>query len=197
MKLGMVACLSEIDAKQIAAKFLEQYHNNVIPKEITVENGIYLVTLVTGVVDKKTVQVKVDASTAHIVGISHPIDFTKIVDAIFEVDSEIRYVLIINSKGTYVHSKMATGKTNLVENEDQISNLSSDLYILRQLLKMFDKSFGKTTYIHFERERIHILIFYIKNLILCVSCERSLDGYQIMDVSNKIRLTIEGINEGF
>lgn len=187
----MVSCVSELDAKQIAVKFLEQYHNNVLPREIAFEKDTYLITLATGLVEKKTVQVKIDANTALIVGVNYPIDFAKIVDGIFETSNQIRYALIVNSKGSHVYSRMANGKTHLVRNEEQITNLSSDLHILRQLLRMFDESLGSTTFTYFEREKIHVLIFYINDFMVCVSCERSLSHHQIIDIAGNIRKTLE------
>lgn len=187
----MSICINEVDAKQVATKFLEQYHSNVLPKEITLEDNTYSITLVTGVIEKKTVQVKVDANTARIVGVNYPVDFARIVDDLLELNSQIRYALVVNSKGFQIYSKMAHGKTNLIKNEDQISNLSSDLHVLRQLLRMFDESLGKTTFTYFQREKIHIMIFHVSDLIICVSCERSLSDSQIMDISNNIRILLE------
>ncbi len=187
----MIACVNEVDAKHVAVKFLEQYHNNVLPKEIVMNENSYLITLVTGVLEKKTVQVKVDTTTGLIVGVNYPVDFAKIVDNILEINNQIRYVLVVNSKGYNIHSKMSQNKTCLIKSEDQLTNLSSDLHILKQLLKVFDESLGKTTFIHFQREKIHILIFYVGDLIVCASCERSLSEQQIIDISNKIRLLLE------
>ena len=85
---------------------------------------------------------------------------------------------------------MAPGKTILVKNENQITNLSTDLHILRQLLKMFDQSLGRTTFVHFERERMHILIFYIRDLIFCITCERSLEALRRVELSDIISDTI-------
>lgn len=177
--------------KQIATKFLEQYHNNVLAKDVTLENNAYLITLVTGLVEKKTVQVKIDAQSTHIIGVSYPVNFEKISNAMLEIDNEIRYVLVVDSKGKRLYGKMSNGKNALIKTEEQITNLPTDLHILKQLLKIFDESLGKTTFSHFERERIHILIFYVRDLIFCVSCERSLDPHRIADVSSKIRTVIE------
>src|SRR5690348_9714209 len=175
---------------EIATKFLEQYHSNVLPKNVILEDNTYMVTLVTGLVEKKTVQVRVDATAAHIVGFTYPVDFEKIINNVLELGNEIRYVLVVDSKGRYIHSKMSSGKTILVKKEDQITNLSTDLHVLRHLLRIFDESLGKTTFAHFEREKIHILIFYIRDLIFCVTCERSLEDQKIIDISKKIRITI-------
>lgn len=180
-----------VQAKIIATKFLEQYHSNVQPTGITLDDNVYLVTLETGLLEKKMMQVKVDAKTAQILGVDHLADFEKISSSILDMDVEIRFIFVVDSKGRLVHSKMARGKTILIKNEDQISNLSADLQILRQLLRIFDESLGKTTFVHFEREKIHILIFYIRDLIFCVTCERSLENHNLVDISNKIKSIIE------
>lgn len=54
-------------ATAIATKFLEQYHSNVQLKEIVLDGDVYLVTLETGLLEKKIMQVKVDAKTAKII----------------------------------------------------------------------------------------------------------------------------------
>lgn len=185
------ALLDQVKAGYVATKFLEQYHNNVSIKNIILENDAYVVSLVTGLTEKKTIHVKVDARDAHILGFSYPVDFGKIVDKILGLGNEIRYVLVVDSKGSALHGKMASGKTMLVKKEDQITNLSTDLHILRQLLRMFDQSLGRTTFVHFERERMHILIFYIRDLMFCITCERSLETLRLVELSKTIGDTIK------
>jgi|GEM_PF-1148654 len=182
--------MDEVKARDVATKFLEQYHNNVSIKNIMLENDAYVVTLVTGLTEKKIIHVRVAAKDLHIIGFSYPMDFGKIVDMILELGNEIRYVLVIDSKGNALHGKMAPGKTILVKKEDQITNLPTDLHILRQLLKMFDESLGRTTFVHFERERMHILMFYVRDLIFCITCERSLESLRLVELSNIIGATI-------
>ncbi len=182
--------MDEVKARDVATKFLEQYHNNVSIKDIMLENDVYIVTLVTGLTEKKTIHVRVAAKDLHIIGFSYPVDFGKIVDTILELGNEIRYVLVIDSKGNALHGKMAPGKTILVKKEDQVTNLPTDLHILRQLFKMFDESLGRTTFVHFERERMHILMFYVRDLIFCITCERSLESLRLVELSNIIGATI-------
>lgn len=180
----------EVKAGYVATKFLEQYHNNVSIKNIMLENNAYVVSLATGLTEKKTINVRVDAKDSHIIGFSYPVDFGKIVDTILGLGNEIRYALVVDSKGNTLHGKMAPGKTILVKSEDQIKNLSTDLHILRQLLRMFDQSLGRTTFVHFERERMHILLFYIRDLIFCITCERSLEAMRLVELSKTISDTI-------
>ena len=180
----------EVKAGYVATKFLEQYHNNVSIKNIMLENNAYVISLVTGLTEKKTINVKVDAKGSHIIGFSYPVDFGKIVDTILGLGNEIRYVLVVDSKGNTLHGKMAPGKTILVKSEDQITNLSTDLHILRQLLRMFDQSLGRTTFAHFEREKMNILLFYIRDLIFCITCERSLEALRLVELSNMMDTTI-------
>lgn len=182
--------INEVKARDVATKFLEQYHNNISIKDIQLENDAYIVTLVTGLTEKKTIHVRVDARDARIIGLSYPVNFGKIIDAILELGNEIRYALVVDSKGNALHGKMAPGKTILVKKKDQLTNLSTDLHILRQLLRMFDESLGRTTFVHFERERMHILIFYIRDLIFCITCERSLEALRLVELSNTIGATI-------
>ena len=185
------ASLDEIKAGHVATKFLEQYHSNVSIKSIMLENNAYVVSLVTGLTEKKTIHVRVGTKDSHIIGFSYPFDFGKIVDVILGLGNEIRYVLVVDSKGNTLHGKMTPSKTILVKNEDQVANLSTDLHILRQLLRVFDQSLGRTTFVHFERERIHILIFYIRDLIFCITCERSLEALRLIELSKTIGDTIK------
>ena len=89
----------EVKAGYVATKFLEQYHNNVSIKNIMLENDAYVVSLVTGLTEKKTINVRISAKDSHIIGFSYPVDFGKIVDTILGLGNEIRYVLAIDSKG--------------------------------------------------------------------------------------------------
>jgi hypothetical protein len=88
-------------------------------------------------------------------------------------------VFVVDSKGKLVHSKMTREKTILIKNEDQISNLSVDLHILQQL-RIFDESFGKTTFVHFERDEIHMLLFYVRDMVFCITCEQSLEAHRLL-----------------
>lgn len=67
-----------VQATAIATKFLEQYHSNVQLKEIVLDRGVYFVTLETGLLEKKIMQVKVDVKTTQIIKVGHLEDFEKI-----------------------------------------------------------------------------------------------------------------------
>lgn len=61
-----------VQATAIATKFLEQYHDNVQLKEIVaLDCGVYLVTLETGLLEKNTMQIKVDAKTTQIIEVGY------------------------------------------------------------------------------------------------------------------------------
>lgn len=60
------------EATSIATTFLRQYYGFIRPKNASKDNGTWVVEVDVGVVTKEIAQVKIDASTAEVVGYSFP-----------------------------------------------------------------------------------------------------------------------------
>ncbi|HET6458007.1 MAG TPA: hypothetical protein VFG24_03905 [Nitrosopumilaceae archaeon] len=101
----------------------------------------------------------------------------------------MRFVLVIDEKGNAIHSQIIT-KSFLIKNNQAIA-LSTDMVVLKRLLNLYDVIIGKNTFTHLIRDKVHVLIFYIKDWIFLVSCDRSTASHTIADISEKIESIIK------
>lgn len=116
-------------------------------------------------------------------------NFEKIVDDIISVSDSIRFVMIIDEQGKVVQSKITT-KSYLLRDE-HASLLAMDMQVLRKLLKLYDEFIGENTFVHLIRKQVHVLIFYVKEWIFMVSCDRNTTRHKIADISEEIDLMIK------
>ncbi len=63
---------SAVEATKIATTFLKQYYNYVHPISAVKENGNWLVKVDVGILLNQIAEVKIDASTADVIGYSVP-----------------------------------------------------------------------------------------------------------------------------
>lgn len=111
--------------------------------------------------------------------------FKKIADQILAVDDAIHYVEVVGEKGSVLHSAIKEGKKNLLGQKEQ-EVLSADLSVMKLMQGLFDDSLGRVTFTHTVRDKVHQLVYYIDDMMVYVSCERSIDNYKIVEISNKI-----------
>jgi len=106
------------------------------------------------------------------------------IDEILAVDDAVRYIAIVDSKGNVIASQLKKNTTNVIEDEDQLYLL--DLRITKQMLDVFDNSFGKTISLQTRREKTRQLIFYHDRLIIYITCDPSANNKKISEISSKI-----------
>jgi hypothetical protein len=116
------------------------------------------------------------------------VDFEKMTNDIVSVSGLIRFVMIIDENGKAVESKIAT-TSYLLQNQHS-SLLAMDMQILRKLLKLYDESIGENTSVHLVRKQVHVMIFYVKEWIIMVSCNRTADRHTVADISDKIEAIV-------
>lgn len=116
-------------------------------------------------------------------------NFEKIVDDIISVSDLIRFVMIINEEGKSVQSKITT--TSYLLQSEHASLLAMDMQILRKLLKLYDESIGENTSVHLVRKQVHVLIFYIKEWIVMISCDRTADRHTVAEISNQVEKIVD------
>ena len=115
-------------------------------------------------------------------------NFEKILDDIILTSNLIRFVMIINEEGKPVQSKVTT--TSYLLRSEHASLLAMDMQILRKLLKLYDESIGENTSVHLVRKQVHVLIFYVKEWIVMISCDRTADRKTVAEISDKIEKII-------
>lgn len=117
------------------------------------------------------------------------LDFKKIIDEMTSVSDKVRFILVIGENGKVVSNKIMT-KSFLVK-ENQAIMMATDMHVLKQLLKLYDEIIGKNTFAHLIREKVHVLIFYVKDWIFLISCDRNMSRREIADMSDRLESIID------
>jgi hypothetical protein len=118
------------------------------------------------------------------------LNFPKLVNEIVEVDSAIRFVSIIDKEGREIESNVSTNEF-LLKKEPQQKTLGFDMLILKKLFDLYDEVLGSQNFAHLIRERVHVLLYYVKDLIIVVSCDRTTSHHKIVEIAEGINKIIE------
>lgn len=186
----MQLSLDSTRVAMIATKFFEQCHSDVIVKDVTNEGEIWRVNVSLGLINKKNKQVKIDAKTGIILEYTST-DYEKLADEVLAIGESMRYVLIIDEKGTNLTSKMKEGKTMFFKNADQVNMLPSELRTLRELLKFHNDDLGQVRFVNIMRDRVNIFVFFMPGVTICASCESDRSPEVSLMISEKARSIIK------
>jgi len=104
-----------------------------------------------------------------------------IVQKILNLDSQMRFAAIIDSKGKIREAIMKTGKTSL-ESQKEEEHFCKQVAQRRAMRKEFDRTLGKVRYVHVEREKVSQMVIYTKRNIVYFAMEPE------MPINTKIRL---------
>jgi hypothetical protein len=108
-------------------------------------------------------------------------DLLDIVQKILNLDSQMRFAAIIDSKGKIREAIMKAGKTSL-ESQKEEEYFCKQVAQRRAMRKEFDRTLGKVRYIHVEREKVSQMVIYTKRNIVYFAMEPE------MPINTKIRL---------
>jgi len=109
------------------------------------------------------------------------VDLIDVVQKILNLDSQMRFAAIINSKGKIREAIMKTGKTSL-DSQKEEEHFCKQVAQRRAMRQEFNKSLGKVRYVHVEREKVSQMVIYTKRNIVYFAMEPE------MPISTKIRL---------
>jgi len=113
------------------------------------------------------------------------VDYTKLIYEILSADDSMRYAEIIGADGELILNKMKQGKYNIkAQRKEEL--LSLDLYNTKQMEQKFNRSLGKIMFTHVSRTKANQLVWYLDDLIIYCTCEGSVKGLKILEVSRKI-----------
>jgi hypothetical protein len=118
------------------------------------------------------------------------LNFPKLVNEIVEVDNAIRFVAVIDKEGKEIESNVSTNEF-LLNVESQQKTLGFDMLILKKLFDLYDEILGTQDFAHLIREKVHVLLYYVKDLIIIVSCDRTTSHGKIVDITEGINQIIE------
>ncbi len=109
------------------------------------------------------------------------LDLLDIVQKILNLDSQMRFVAIIDTKGNIREAIMKMGKTSL-ESQKEEEHFCKQVAQRRAMRQEFNKTLGKVRYVHVEREKVSQMVIYTKRNIVYFSMEPE------MPINTKIRL---------
>jgi hypothetical protein len=109
------------------------------------------------------------------------LDLIDIVQKILNLDSQMRFAAIINSKGEIREAIMKTGKTSL-DSQKEEEHFCKQVAQRRAMRQEFNKSLGKVRYVHVEREKVSQMVIYTKRNIVYFAMEPE------MPINTKIKL---------
>ncbi len=110
------------------------------------------------------------------------------------LSESIRFGFVTNEQGKIVQSKVSSNAFLL--DREQVSLLGVDLQILRKILKMYDDIIGQSTSLHMVRDKVHVLIFYVGEWTILVSCNRDTDRHVLADLSEHIGGLLQEASSG-
>ncbi len=110
----------------------------------------------------------------------------KVAEEIIDLDSKMRFVGIIDLKGSIVEGIMKKGKTSL-ESQKEDEHFCRQVAERRKMRTEFDKNLGKVRYVHVERENVTQLVVYTKKNTILVTIEPELDIKKKMQIVNSIK----------
>jgi hypothetical protein len=109
---------------------------------------------------------------------THNKKLQKLCDAIFALNSNIRFAGVVNNMGTLVAGGMRQSVKSMEHKEDS-SRLYLESAIRSEMRKDFDKEFGKTIYSFSEREKIKVASFPLQDdHLLRVSIEKQEQSHE-------------------
>jgi len=109
------------------------------------------------------------------------VDLLEIVQKILALESKMRFVAIIDTKGNIREAIMKAGKTSL-ESQKEEEHFCKQVAQRRTMRKEFDRTLGKVRYVHVEREKVSQMVIYTKRNIVYFAMEPE------MPINTKIRL---------
>ena len=109
------------------------------------------------------------------------VDLLEIVQKILALESKMRFVAIIDTKGNIREAIMKAGKTSL-ESQKEEEHFCKQVAQRRAMRKEFDRTLGKVRYVHVEREKVSQMVIYTKRNIVYFAMEPE------MPINTKIRL---------
>ena len=98
------------------------------------------------------------------------LDLLDIVQQILNLDSQMRFAAIIDTKGKIREAIMKTGKTSL-ESQKEEEHFCKQVAQRRAMRQEFNKTLGKVRYVHVEREKVSQMVIYTKRNIVYFSME--------------------------
>jgi len=118
-------------------------------------------------------------------------DYSKLCESIFNLNSDIRYVAVIDDTGLPVVGGMRGGLDSIMDENNEELYLTHTA-LRKSMRERFDNNMGRSRFTYVEREKISILTFYLDKYILLVTMEPNINSHTSIDIAEDILDMING-----
>jgi hypothetical protein len=118
-------------------------------------------------------------------------DYSKLCESIFNLNSDIRYVAVIDDTGLPIAGGMRRGIDSIMDENNEELYLTHTA-LRKSMRERFDSTMGRSRFAYVERENISILTFYMDKYILLVTMEPSINSHTSIDIAENILEIING-----
>jgi hypothetical protein len=118
-------------------------------------------------------------------------DYSKLCESIFNLNSDIRYVAVIDDTGLPVVGGMRGGLDSIMDENNEELYLTHTA-LRKSMRERFDTNMGGSRFAYVEREKISILTFYLDKYILLVTMEPNINSHTSIDIAEDILDMING-----
>jgi len=120
-------------------------------------------------------------------------DYSKLCESVFDLNTDIRYVAVIDDSGIPIAGGMRGGIDSIMDENNEELYLTHTA-LRKSMRERFNNTMGSSRFAYVEREKISILTFYMNKYVLLVTMEPSVNSHTSIDIAEDILDMLNGKN---
>ena len=118
-------------------------------------------------------------------------DYSKLCESVFDLNTNIRYVAVIDDTGIPIAGGMRGGIDSFMDENNEELYLTHTA-LRKSMRERFNNTMGSSRFAYVEREKISILTFYMNKYVLLVTMEPSVNSHTSIDIAEDILDMLNG-----
>lgn len=118
-------------------------------------------------------------------------DYSKLCESVFDLNTDIRYVAVIDDSGIPIAGGMRGGIDSIMDENNEELYLTHTA-LRKSMRERFNNTMGSSRFAYVEREKISILTFYMNKYVLLVTMEPSVNSHTSIDIAEDILDMLDG-----
>lgn len=118
-------------------------------------------------------------------------DYSKLCESVFDLNSDIRYVAVIDDTGIPIAGGMRGGIDSIMDENNEELYLTHTA-LRKSMRERFNNTMGSSRFAYVEREKISILTFYMNKYVLLVTMEPSINSHTSIDIAEDVLDMLNG-----
>ena len=118
-------------------------------------------------------------------------DYSKLCESVFDLNTNIRYVAVIDDTGIPIAGGMRGGIDSIMDENNEELYLTHTA-LRKSMRERFNTTMGSSRFAYVEREKISILTFYMNKYVLLVTMEPSVNSHTSIDIAEDILDMLNG-----